>query len=64
MNESYKMILELSGVMANAKNKQDRAYIKGLIDNVWARDLKEDKKSRIDEIEAKVDAITTKASFS
>ncbi len=63
MNESYQIILELTKVLSNTKNKQDRAYIRGLIDNVWSKDLKEEKKSRIDDIEAKLDSLITKTTF-
>ena len=64
MNNSDKTIIELAGVLSTCRSKADKTYVKALIDKVYDRDNKDNKKSLIEDLAAKVDSLEAKYSFS
>ena len=63
MNSTYEAIIELANLLIRSKNKNDNSYIKSLINNIYEREFKDEKTSRIQELEDKVSALTIKMNF-
>ena len=61
--ESYKTIVELSKSLVTCRYKADRAFLRGLIDNIYELDVKDKTPSKIAEIENMISKLSLKAGF-